>query len=144
MRRAIVHEVIDWQVNDLIEQAIRVLAGGKFTSGADVRRAPVVISPSAEIAEKKAVLEQFLFDNVYRHPGVLAKRRPAQHALREMFEAFVSQPNLLPPKFQRLAQEDGVPRATSDYLAGMTDRFAVEEHTRLFRKNRPMVAPPRG
>jgi dGTPase len=102
---------------------------GSFT---DVRKSPVVILPSADVQKKKLLLEGFLFDNVYRHSRVIAQRIPAQQALREMFGVLVSAPEKLPLKFRRLAERDGVPRATGDYLAGMTDRFAIEAHRRLF------------
>ncbi len=131
LRRAIVHEVIDWQVNDVIEYAAHVLAERHVGCVLDVRKSPLIIGPSAELAEKKGILERFLFDRVYRHPRVLSQRRPAQQALRETFDVLVNEPKKLPPKFQRLAESEGIPRAASDYLAGMTDRFAFEEHRRL-------------
>ena len=81
--------------------------------------------------EKKIELEQFLFDKVYRHPGMLAKRGQAQVALRESFRALAAKLELLPAKFRRLAEREGTARAVGDYLAGMTDRFAFEEHKRL-------------
>ena len=90
-----------------------------------------MIGPSAELAEKKANLERFLFDKVYRHPDVLAQRHLAQQALRDTFNVLVNEPKKLPLKFQRIAEQDGIPRAAGDYLAGMTDRFAFEEHRRL-------------
>ena len=131
LRRAIVHRVIDWQVSDAIEHSRRELADHRIESVADVRQAASVIQPSAEFAEKKCELEQFLFDKVYRHPEVLAKRRLAQQALRESFDILVAEPQRLPSKFRRLADSEGAPRGVADYLAGMTDRFALEEHKRL-------------
>jgi dGTPase len=131
LRRAIVHRVIDWQVSDAIERSQRELADRQINSVADVRSAPCIIQPSPEFAEKKHELERFLFDKVYRHPDVLTKRRQAQHALRESFEILVQEPQRLPAKFRRLADDEGVPRAVGDYLAGMTDRFALDEHQRL-------------
>jgi dGTPase len=131
LRRAIVHKMIDWQVSDVISQAQRTLAAGWIKSAADARKSVVIVQPSSELAEKKIELEKFLFDKVYRHPGVVAKRRTAQRALRESFAALVAKPQLLPAKFRRLADQDGMRRATADYLAGMTDRFAFEEHRRL-------------
>jgi dGTPase len=141
LRRAIVHELLDWQVSDVLDVARRELSARRIAGVADVRRAAIVVSPSAELAEKKAGLERFLFDSVYRHPAVLVKRRPAQHALRETFEVLVGDPGQLPPKFRRLAERDGVPRAVADYLAGMTDRFALEEHARLRSRH---CGPPAG
>jgi dGTPase len=126
-----VHEVIDWQVSDLLDHAKRELTERKIANVQDVRRMPVFIHSSPELAEKKTGLERFLFDTVYRHTDVLDKRRRAQQALRETFELLANQPSHLPAKFRRIAERDGVPRATADYLAGMTDRFAYEEHRRL-------------
>jgi dGTPase len=131
LRRAVVHEIIDWQVSDVITVAQCELVDRCIASVTDVRAAPVIVQPSAELADKKSGLEQFLFDRVYRHPDLLAKRAAAQEALRESFQALVKEPDRLPAKFRRLADHDGVPRAVGDYLAGMTDRFAFEEHRRL-------------
>ncbi len=131
LRRAIVHEILDWQVSDVIERSQRKLSEGTIESVAGVRKSPCIVQASAELTEKKIELEQFLFTNVYRHPGVLAKRRLAQQVLRESFSALVANSHLMPAKFRRLADRDGTPRAAADYLAGMTDRFAFEEHKRL-------------
>jgi dGTPase len=131
LRRAIVHEVIDWQVSDVLLAAQREIAAWNIVSVADVRSTSIIVRPSAELAARKRGLERFLFDRVYRHPAVLAKRNKAQQALRETFQTLVSEPDRLPVKFLRLADRDGLHRAVGDYLAGMTDRFAVEEHQRL-------------
>lgn len=129
--RAIVHEIIDWQVNDLIEHASRSLSKLKIESVDDVHQAPVLICPSPELVEKKAILERFLFDKVYRHPQLLAKREHAKQAIRDMFELLLTSPENLPQKFQHIAKTENLPRAIGDFLAGMTDRFAFEEHRRL-------------
>jgi dGTPase len=130
-RRAIVHEVIDWQVSDVVGVARSILAERNIESASDVRKAPVVIHPSVGLAEKKSGLERFLFKAVYHHPSVLAKRREAQQVLSEMFEVLIRDPDRLPPKFRLLADTDGTARAVGDYLAGMTDRFAFERHREL-------------
>lgn len=131
LRRAIVHEMIDWQVGDVLNIAQSKLARQNIRSVSDVRQAAPIIHASQELSEKKAGLEQFLFDEVYRHPTVLAKRSEAQQALRESFDMLVARPDRLPSKFTRLAEGSGLHRAVADYLAGMTDRFAFEEHQRL-------------
>jgi len=136
LRRAIVHEVIEWQVSDVLGEAAREIAKRRIKSVNDVRSAPIVVRPSRELAEKKSGLEQFLFDTVYRHPDVLSIRAPSQQALREMHDLFVSKPDELPPKFKKLANSVGTHRAAADYLAGMTDRFAMEEHARLTSRSR--------
>jgi dGTPase len=131
LRRAIVRELIEWQVSDVMQYARTELADRQIGSVADVRRAPILVTSSNRLQEKKLGLEHFLFDKVYRHPHLLVKRRLAQQALSETFWALVKAPDRLPPKFQRLADREGVPRAVGDYLAGMTDRFAFDEHRRL-------------
>jgi dGTPase len=131
LRRAIVHEILDWQVSDLIGAVQRELTERPIANVAAVRAAPKIVQPSSELADKKSGLEKFLFDRVYRHPDVLTKRAAAQQALRESFLALVTEPDQLPAKFRLLADREGVPRAAGDYLAGMTDRFAFEEHRRL-------------
>jgi dGTPase len=131
LRRAIVHELIDWQVRDVIAVVERAIAAKGIRSVKDVRREKVVVLPSAELAERKLGLERFLFERVYRHPRVLSRRTEAQHALREMFDFLTTNPQKLPAKFCRIAERDGIPRAVGDYLAGMTDRFAFEEYGRL-------------
>jgi dGTPase len=131
LRRAIVHEVIDWQVSDVIECARRDIESLGIGSVADVRAAPVVVRPSLALAQKKSRLEDFLFDKVYRHSKLLSERQAAQQALHKTFDALLREPQQLPPKFRRIADRDGLPRAVGDYLAGMTDRFAFDEYERL-------------
>jgi dGTPase len=131
LRRAIVHELINWQVGDLLAAVERELAAQGIASVADARRAPHLVTPSAELANLKQGLERFLFQSVYRHPTVVATRDSAGEALREMFEIFLAAPERLPEKFRARIGSDGAARAVADYLAGMTDRYALDEHRRL-------------
>jgi dGTPase len=131
LRRAIVHELINWQVGDLLTVVESKLVAQGITSVSDVRRAPPLVAPSAELAELKQGMERFLFKAVYRHESVEATRDAARKALREMFEIFLATPERLPDKFRDRIPGDGAARAVADYLAGMTDRFALEEHRRL-------------
>jgi dGTPase len=131
LRRAIVHEMIDWQVSDVLGVVEREISARKISSIAAVRGEPIIVHPSLELGGKKSALERFLFDSVYHHVDVLNQRKKAQQALRETFDALLDRPTELPAKFRRIADRDGLPRAAADYLAGMTDRFAFEEHRRL-------------
>lgn len=130
LRRAVVHELIDWQVNDLFEQTQLRLNEATVDSPEAVRRLPRLAMPSAEMAERKRELEDILFARVYRHPLVLEHRSEATQALRDMFEFYMKSPESLPRKFSRIATEESLPRAIGDYLAGMTDRFAQDAHRR--------------
>jgi dGTPase len=133
LRRAVLHELIDWQVSDLLERAIRRLAEGDIDSPAAVRQSEIVVAVSPELAEQKADLERFLRERVYRHPEVLTHRREAQAMLETMFVGYRDNPQLLPRRFQERAQTAGLARTVCDYLAGMTDRYARREFERLFR-----------
>jgi dGTPase len=133
LERAVVHELVDWQVGDLLRVATDRLAAWRLDAPAAVQAAPLVVEPSAELAPLKAQLEAFLYDRVYRHPQVLAGRAHAQAALRGMFERLVDRPQNMPVRFQRRAESLGIRRAVGDYLAGMTDRYAVEMASRVAR-----------
>jgi dGTPase len=133
LRRAVLHELIDWQVGDVLRVAADQLARGDLSSVADVRQAPRVIGVSLELAGLKTELETFLFERVYRHPEVLRVRHEVQSRLEAMFRGYVRRPDLLPDQFFLRADQHGLERTVADYLAGMTDRFALREYERLFK-----------
>ncbi len=132
LRLAVLHELIEWQVGDLLERAGRQLATGLYADVAAVRRGPLLITPDPVLASKKRELERFLFDKVYRHPTVVAEREEAATALRAMFTGYQQRSDLLPTKFQQLARGQGLLRSIGDYIGGMTDRYALQEYERLF------------
>jgi dGTPase len=143
LRRAVLHELIDWQVGDLLARASERLQAGGIDSPHKAREAPPIIAASVELAQQKRELETFLQERVYRHPDVLAHRNMAQSALAAMFEGYTSDPSLLPERFGRRVASSGLPRTVGDYLAGMTDRFASREYARLFRdRGRGTSKPP--
>jgi dGTPase len=131
-RRAAVHELIDLMVGDLVNSSRARLGDVNPASAASAMNHPgPLVGPSSELAGQQAELERLLFDRVYRHPSLLGERSHAGEALGAMFDRLVSQPERLPPKFAAIAASTDVPRAAADYLAGMTDRFALEEFHRL-------------
>jgi dGTPase len=132
LRRAVLHELIDWQVGDLLANAQAELSQGNVLSTDQVRQTPLIIQASTGLAQQKAELEVFLRERVYRHPDVVRQRNVVQQYLREMFAAFRVKPELLPPRFHGRIEKVGLDRAVGDYLAGMTDRFAQREYERLF------------
>jgi len=131
LKRAVLHELIDWQVTDLLESTRKRLADNCVDGIEAVRRAPPVALASSEVAQQKAELEAFLYQRVYRHPQLLEIRRQAQGKLAAMFQRLVERPDLLPAGFQSRMARDGVLRTVGDYLAGMTDRFAQQQFERL-------------
>ena len=81
-------------------------------------------------------LKEFLLRNMYRHYRVVRMGDKAGRILRDLFQSYVAEPRQLPPRFQQQMELDGLHRVVCDYIAGMTDRFAVDEHQKLFD---PMV-----
>jgi dGTPase len=132
LRRAVLHELIDWQVGDLLARAQARLADGSIDSPQKARQSETIVVAGGALAEQKRELETFLRERVYRHPDVLAHRRRAQAALAAMFEGYTAKPERLPEGFRRRAGTAGLRRTVADYLAGMTDRFAWREFERLF------------
>lgn len=134
LRRAVLHELIDWQVSDLLARASDRLANLRYDSVTAVREGDYVIEASPELAVQKAELERFLHERVYRHPIILPVRERAQNQLSEMFAGYVARPELLPAGFASRVERDGLQRTVGDYIAGMTDRFAEHEYRRLFTR----------
>lgn len=120
----LLRRLLSESVNDLVAATqARVLASGVM-SVEDVRAAPALLGFSADRAEALAQIKRFLFARLYRHPQVEGQRQLAQTLLKELFDHYVAHGVPEPT--------DGDPaRACSDYLAGMTDRFAIREHQRL-------------
>jgi dGTPase len=90
-----------------------------------------VIGPAPSMREAKEVLEAWLFKHLYRHHLVNRTFHRARRRLRELFGFYIEHPDTLPPDHAARAEHEGLHVAVSDYLAGMTDRFADEEHRRL-------------
>jgi len=133
--RRLVHEtvrrMIDTLVTDLIRQSAASIRDYAPVSIDDVRRAPPMIRFSERIQREQAELKQFLRTNLYRHYRVSRMSSKARRIITDLFQAFLAEPGLLPPEFQARAESD-TPRAIADYIAGMTDRYAIVEHRRLF------------
>ena len=132
-RHHVVRWIIERCVNDLIETTQAALEQAGVQSVDDVRRAGRRLAAySPQAAERVRELKQFLFHNMYRHWRVVRMGGKAGRILRDLFESYLSEPRQLPPHYQEQLERDGVPRVVCDYIAGMTDRFAVDEHQKLF------------
>jgi dGTPase len=126
-RQALVHSLIDVQVADLLEQAIDVLSDVAQLDSLSVRQLSIQLDYSPLVAGERIELQQFLFDNVYRHPQLVAVRKQAATRLRVLFEYLNAAPQGLPLRFTDRAQQVGLEIAVGDYLAGMTDRFCDQQ-----------------
>jgi dGTPase len=135
LRKAIVHQLLDRQVGDVLDHALRGLAALGESTSDEVRHTPFRIGPGPELARQKRQLERFLYDRVYRHPKLIAVRTGAQERLKQMHAGYLARLDLLPPPFQERAAAVGPRRAVGDYLAGMTDRFCDRQYQLHFRGN---------
>lgn len=144
LKRAVLHELIEWQVSDLFRQTTGNLKSQAIDSVAAVSAAAPLVTASSTIAEQKREMEAFLYDRVYRHPRVLEMRSRAQQYLMDMFQLYTADVSLLPQWYRARCPSEGVARTVGDYLGGMTDRFAQQEHTRLFAPASGTDKPCRG
>ena len=123
-----IRRMLSAQVYDVIDASQGAIDATAPASADDARAAAPLVKFSDGMAERSAALKRFLLHNLYRHPQVLATTGQAQHVVRELFAAYVSEPAQMPADF---AARPNVARAVADYIAGMTDRFAGREHERL-------------
>lgn len=140
-RRA-VHETIRRMINalivDLIQESQSRIQQADLKDLEDVRNAPAMIAFSADMHKQAVLLKRFLRQNLYHHYQVNRMTSKARRIVKELFEAFMQEPRLLPPDYQ-VQSRDGdfeqqrvQARKVADYIAGMTDRYAMREHRRLF------------
>lgn len=132
-----VRRMIGAMVDDVMGETLQRAAGSQVQSAEDVRmlgHALVAFSP--DMAEDLARLREFLHARMYRHWKVNRTRSQARRILADMFGLFMSEPDVLPTEWYARSQnrdEAGRARVVCDYIAGMTDRFAIEEHRKLFQ-----------
>ena len=139
-RRAInetIRRMINALIVDLIQASENRIADAKLQSIDDVRNASSLITFSDEMAREATCLKRFLRQNLYQHYLVNRMTSKARRIVNELFDAFLAEPNLLPPDYQATAANQQNSTATqarkvADYIAGMTDRYAMREHRRLF------------
>jgi dGTPase len=135
--RRMINETVRRMINTLIVDLIQTSEGKIREAGVqsleDVRNAPALISFSDVMRQEEIWLKRFLRENLYRHYQVNRMTSKARRIVRELFEAFMAEPRLLAPDYQ---VHDGdttrQARKVADYIAGMTDRYAMREHRRLF------------
>ena len=132
-RHQVVRRIIDRCAGDLIQTTIGSLESACVGSVDDVRGAARrLVGYSNDMAERVKELKDFLLRNMYRHYRVVRMGDKAGRILRDLFHSYVSEPLQLPPRHQERIGADGLHRVVCDYIAGMTDRFALDEHRKLF------------
>ena len=123
-----IRRMLSDQVYDVIDTTGQAVAQAHVKTADEARRAGPLVAFSATMKARTAELKKFLFASLYRHPQVMQTTGQAQQAVRELFAAYVDKPAEMPADFATGAD---LHRAVADYIAGMTDRFALREHERL-------------
>jgi len=133
--RRMIHETTRRMINalavDLIVESRRRIDEAAPESVDAVRATAPLVAFSEPVRAEGDALKAFLRDHLYRHYQVMRMTEKARRIVRELFGAFLSEPRLLPTDHRQRAEREG-PRAIADYVAGMTDRYAMKEHRRLF------------
>lgn len=138
-QRRLLYEAIRRMLSDQVYDAIAATSAAlervQPRSVQDVRCAPALVEFSDGMRAQSQQLQRFLFQNLYRHPQVVALTGRAQQVVRDLFAAYLAQPQEMKPGFAARAQQAThaaqAARAVADFIAGMTDRYAAREHERL-------------
>jgi dGTPase len=118
---------------DVVATSAQLIAAAQPASVDDVRRSAPLIRFSDPMRAETTALKRFLHANLYRHYKVNRTRVKASRIVRELFDAFMAEPVLLPPDYQDASGElTAQARKIADYIAGMTDRYAIREHRRIY------------
>ncbi|MDP6884374.1 MAG: deoxyguanosinetriphosphate triphosphohydrolase, partial [Rhodospirillales bacterium] len=132
----VVRTLIGVMVTDLLAETERRLTGVAPQSSDDIPTSGAPVAGFSEaMRENDAALKQFLLKNMYRHYKLNRMTSKARRVVKDLFALFLAEPNCLPTEWRRKAGPDGSEETAilvTDYIAGMTDRFALDEHRRLF------------
>lgn len=133
--RRLIHETVRRMINslimDLCAQSTTLIGDARPKHIDDARKAQPLVRFSDNMQQQQLELKQFLRANLYRHYRVNRMSAKAQRTISELFDIFMQDSGLLPEDFQERTKAD-LPRAVADYIAGMTDRYAIKEYQRLF------------
>ena len=129
-----IRRMLSAQVYDVIGATSAAIAQAAPGNVDAVRAAPPLVCFSAAMKAESQQLKHFLMDNLYRHPQVMGAMEQARRVVRDLFGAYLAEPQHMKPRFAERALDDAPParaRVVADFIAGMTDRYAAREHERL-------------
>ncbi len=135
--RSLIHETIKTMINsevgDLIQTTFENLEKFKIKTLDDVRKAKTPpVQFSKEMGEMHEELRAFLKENLYQHYKVVQMNEKGKRIIQDLFNTYVDVPKQLPPHIQKKIGQESLKRVVCDYIVGMTDHFALDEHKRLF------------
>jgi dGTPase len=131
-RHRLIRRLIGLEVTDLVQSTDRCLRQNGINSVEELQKLSFnVVCFSEDMHRRNRELKDFLYSNLYRHHRVVRMAVKAERILANLFQAYRTEPTILPKHIQALFTERGLERTICDYIAGMTDRFAIEEHQKL-------------
>ena len=132
-RHRMIRRLIGLEVSDLLESTNHTILENKIKTTSEIQElAHNVVQFSDDMYRRNRQLKDFLYTKLYRHYRVVRMANKAEVTISQLFEAYQSDPKMLPLHIQEMIDQYGLERTVCDYLAGMTDRFAIEEHRKLF------------
>lgn len=132
-RHRIIRRLLSLESNDLIQTSSANIDAANAQSPLDIQKLDHnVVGWSEDFRKKNRELKNFLYQKMYRNYRVVRMAEKAEKFLAELFNAYISEPAQLPPTAQARIDQVGLHRAVCDYIAGMTDRYALDEHAKLF------------
>ncbi len=132
-RHRLIRRLIGIEVNDLIQSIDRMIRRSGIRNVEELQQLPYnVVGFSEDMHRRNRELKDFLFKNLYNHYRVVRMAVKADRILENLFQAYIQEPNILPEQYQTAIEKSGLEETVCDYIAGMTDRFAIDEHQKLF------------
>lgn len=132
-RHRIIRRLVGQEVSDVINSTQTQLEANQIKNVIDIRNLPVKLATHSEaVKQMNRQLKDFLFQNLYQHWRVMRMDRKARRFIAELFQAYTQSPVILPKNVQEIVDERGLYRTVCDYIAGMTDRYALQEYNKLF------------
>jgi dGTPase len=132
-RHRLIRRLIGMEVSDLVQATHERLRDSNIKSVDELQRLPYnVIGFSEDMHHRNRELKDFLYTNLYRHHRVVRMAVKAERIIGDLFNSYTAEPAILPRHVQLLLENRDPERTITDYIAGMTDRFAAEEHQKLF------------
>ena len=132
-RHRMIRQLVGLMVTDMVHATDQRLKESGAKSALDLQKLNYnVIGYSEDMQRRNRELKDFLYQKLYRHYRVVRMQVKAENIIKNLFESYTNEPAMLPTQFQKIVALRGLQRTVCDYIAGMTDRFAIEEHQRLF------------
>lgn len=133
LRHEVIRELIGQSVGNVLQQTADQLTTHQLDTPEKIQQHPQnIVGYTAEFAPKIQQLKKFLYQNMYRHYRLMRMQFKAEHFLSDLFNVYLKEPHMLPKERQNQLIDTPLPRVITDYIAGMTDRYALDEWKRLF------------